>query len=620
MPSPESSRTSKPRIEWFNDPYLLADRVTTLLQSSENEEYALELVERHTGSSNEYVYGALIAGLVRNKRYNMALDIFKELRKKKVKPSPHTYTMLFRALGMLAAANPTDLDQVRSRYVDLVTLWSKTDPASRNIRHVNAVLSSCKSMTKVGGLESGLGLFASVSNLCKKRRDTKENLPQLLSTEDAFSETFELPLGLSGLAPDASTYTSAMLLFARAGGEAGFEAAKLIWEEEIPKSKVELDSQLVTSMILACEKGDTEEAFDYGRALATQYFLNPPPKQIQGKGKSKSKKSPEIFLTEPSFDIILRLASKSKDANFGEQVLKIGERKQMRYDFLSLSNAITILRDQGNLSKAWSFARRRISRRKMESPVPLADLKLRICMEALNEEVVPELKPADMDAKSFAAASSSNSDEPSEWVRRSLSIIDDEILNHIREAKLESGKASDTIGFLIRFFGVLNRPLWKESAGKESVLRVVDILKETGDSVAMGIERYFSFHAPEGKRTLDTAEAVEGSKKRLMLLNAMRNCEEVLLGFGSDLSLRDLFAKLDTLEKQWSHLRKAKVSKTEVIPRDEEGEDFEDRTTSGAWTGEDTFESGAPRPFVLSEEGFRIVRTEPIFSRRNERR
>ena len=67
------------RTEWFSDPHLLSQRIHNLMKSKDSTDYAEQLVIRHTGSSNEGVYGALIGGFARLGDREKALHYFKEV-------------------------------------------------------------------------------------------------------------------------------------------------------------------------------------------------------------------------------------------------------------------------------------------------------------------------------------------------------------------------------------------------------------------------------------------------------------------------------------------------------------------------------------------------------------
>ncbi|KAJ3214693.1 hypothetical protein HDU67_001341 [Dinochytrium kinnereticum] len=354
LPSPESLRIQKPRIEWYNDPHLLARRVTTLLENDEDQEYILNLVERHTGSSNEVVYGALIGGLVKKKLYSLALDAFKDMKRKKLTLTHRTFTALFKANAMMAAMSPRDVDQIRSRFVDLLSLWRKIDPESRNIYHVNAVLAACSDMVSAGGVEAGLGLFSVISSSCRKKGGLE--LPPLLEANDASLISFELPED-HAIKPDIVTFTSVLRLCAKHGGQDGFSTAKFLWEKEIPASRVKVDGPLVTSMILCCEKSSADEGLQYGAKLAVDFFSLAPAPEKELPTKRRPQKS-RLELREASFDVIIRLACKLKDWDLGYACILRATDLRLKLDFISSSNAVTVLLKKGRFEEAWRVTQR----------------------------------------------------------------------------------------------------------------------------------------------------------------------------------------------------------------------------------------------------------------------
>jgi hypothetical protein len=61
---------------WFTDPYLLSDHIKQQLKIN-RPVAAIKTVERHTGASNAFVYGTLLAGLSNLGLHSRVVDFWK---------------------------------------------------------------------------------------------------------------------------------------------------------------------------------------------------------------------------------------------------------------------------------------------------------------------------------------------------------------------------------------------------------------------------------------------------------------------------------------------------------------------------------------------------------------
>ncbi|KAH9274543.1 hypothetical protein BASA83_003179 [Batrachochytrium salamandrivorans] len=82
----------EPRKLWFSDPYLLAEKLTSLINKDQVDE-AYDLLRQHTGAGNDDVHGVFFNALVKRKHYEMVLHVYKKA------------TLTKRLIGVAAAGS-----------------------------------------------------------------------------------------------------------------------------------------------------------------------------------------------------------------------------------------------------------------------------------------------------------------------------------------------------------------------------------------------------------------------------------------------------------------------------------------------------------------------------------
>ncbi|KAJ3114667.1 hypothetical protein HDU96_001811 [Phlyctochytrium bullatum] len=457
--------------------------------------------QRHTGSSNEVVYGALIGGYVRRKMYVKALDAFKEMKRKRLVPTPATCTLLFKAMAGAAASVPADLDYTHARFVDLVSVWRRMDPDSRNLIHINAVLSACCDLSAAdGSFDAAMRLFAftvaSDPRLRSVMRADDIKIPRLLdlSEKKEDSEAFERPSqsAAADLRVNELTLTAALRLIAKSDSSEAYEAAKFIWDVIIPNLRVPIDGFLATAFLLSCERHSSQESLKHGVQVAEKWFFGKADKS--GTAQKRRAPLPRLLVAPSSSDVMMRIACKLKAWDFGYRCLMLSQKAGVRFDYNLVSSAVTILLHNRKLHEAWELQESILS--DATNTMRSASLRLRICLHAV-ESTFPEGSPEDSEGRSLHV-SSADIQSKLHWLESAVQSVDEGVEAHLCRSAYDSTKSQEELQLFLSFLRVLQRCLsdkelltYKRNESESYFREASRIVANVGEAALKGIDRFF---------------------------------------------------------------------------------------------------------------------------------
>ncbi|KAA8902096.1 hypothetical protein FN846DRAFT_955924 [Sphaerosporella brunnea] len=265
------------------DPLRVLAEVNVLLEEG-NFDKAHALVLKLTGKIETiHSWNALIKDMFGRKKVLAALKLYNDMKKRKVKPDPYTYSHLFAGLAAQPVIQPSFL-QAADKILDHAKNNSSNQEAS--LYHVNAYLTLCM---KAGDIERAWKLLS--------------ELPQ------------------SGRnAPDAATFT----IFLRALKGLGEEAlgdGKRVWSGILSrwrKGDLELDEYLLNAYLELLLHGDTQASLQEVFQVARQTADIPYPDDIPSPGPKDPNFSRSVRPDDFTLGIILRAAEKLKNFKLAE--------------------------------------------------------------------------------------------------------------------------------------------------------------------------------------------------------------------------------------------------------------------------------------------------------------
>ncbi|KAI9105236.1 hypothetical protein DFS34DRAFT_1054 [Phlyctochytrium arcticum] len=190
-------------------------------------EVAEDLVRRHTGAAGTEVYGTLISGLGRQGRHKNVIQAFKEMKGRRLKPSPQVHTSLLSSMARAAFGTSDDLAKT-NRFREALQLWETIN--SKELPHLNAMLNVCAACVSVGGWEYGCLLY--------NQSRSGSRLPK----------------------PDIVTITTFFRLCAERKGDEGRDAALGVWDDLRRLPLPHTDARLLSMFHLACVRGGKKVA------------------------------------------------------------------------------------------------------------------------------------------------------------------------------------------------------------------------------------------------------------------------------------------------------------------------------------------------------------------------
>lgn len=285
--------------KWFKDPYLLASFVRKQIKHDGREHEITQFVKRHVGAGNAVVWSVLIRGLGRKGMAKQALAALKEMRRRRMTPTPQCYNSILNALAEGSSAPTADSDK-RAEYLGTAReLWRELRTPS--IIQYNTMLKLCRVCAAEGGWDLAWRLFR-----------------PLVPTQ--------FPLERKRTYADETTYTIVLGMCGDRGDEQAFEAAKDIWAavqrltdyveagtKKARQVEFSVDARLFTSMLYACTRAPKRSGAQYALELVETWLALP------GKlGETRYNLSAaRVKLSTPMLGLLMHVASDLSNSKLG---------------------------------------------------------------------------------------------------------------------------------------------------------------------------------------------------------------------------------------------------------------------------------------------------------------
>ncbi|TPX64127.1 hypothetical protein SpCBS45565_g06117 [Spizellomyces sp. 'palustris'] len=335
--------TEGEKLDWYNDPFYLRIRVEKLLKNGD-EDTAVDLVDRHRGAANAEVFGTLIAGLGRRGNYKKAVKAFREMRRRRIKPTPHAYTALLNAYAQ-SAYGPLDVTARSNCLRDARELWESME--DRTAVHVNAMLNVCTACSSEGGWDLGWDIYR---KLVPEKGQRDAQTPP----------------------PDVITFTIMLRMCAKLGGNDGLDAAMRIWTDVRaildriqpaaakkkggkPKYGVRalaVDDRLLSALLLTCIRAEDKQRVVKGLEFVREYLDLSVDSDSPTTQQSNSRK---ISLNTPLLYHLIHLASRLREPALAVRWFKIASSRDVEPDEGVYSALIGLLISVGDLEQAWQI-------------------------------------------------------------------------------------------------------------------------------------------------------------------------------------------------------------------------------------------------------------------------
>lgn len=389
---------AKEKTLWFSDPFLLSAHLTKTLKSQHKEDQAIDLVKRHVGAANPYVYGTLFRLLANNGSHQKMLDIWlnKEGGKNHMKYlSPMGYTVLLSSTNKLAKMIPKgEYARLKAMFKTSLAIWNQmydlreSSPADK-FKNNDLNDTECLPAEEVEETEQDykskiLQARKEAEKLEFKLEYQKEMKESLLLHSNAMMnicvETAKVggyELGLKIFSeipePDTKSYTLILRICAEKAEALGsekeeaYETGMKIWKR-MPKDLI--DERNFASFLLLCSRLSKKGAEESLAHIKTYFGLPLNHKDVET--------DPKLEVSTASLTSMLHICSKIRYANLGKLWFKICTiKRSVQQDEGLIEAYISLLLRSSNykeaLEKVDMLKTNRIS------------LGLRICAEGCSE-------------------------------------------------------------------------------------------------------------------------------------------------------------------------------------------------------------------------------------------
>ncbi|KAH6582850.1 hypothetical protein BASA50_011264 [Batrachochytrium salamandrivorans] len=394
----------EPRKLWFSDPYLLAEKLTSLINKDQVDE-AYDLLRQHTGAGNDDVHGVFFNALVKRKHYEMVLHVYKNLKAANRHPPSQVYTSVLHAIASMANAVAKNNDSSRAKLFNTaLDIWNSIDP---NIIQTNAMLNVCAACGRVGGWDMAetiyshikftnratltkrlIGVAAAGSVAEKAYKHKTQN-----SSTDMFEDRAPPPTPKKVVIPDNKTYTILIGMYADMGGSEAYFAGYDIWTKanlhsremsnltasDHPQlSPLSIDGPIIAKYLLLCIRSSdvnhTQQALDvvyrhFGFPKTHQEPYDSRHSIIEsrfGRGEKYARRNnrsldslpdTHVELTQQTLTLLLHLALRLRYPALGQCWYDIAVKElHMAPDDLTMHAISTLLLSAKQFDQAWALS------------------------------------------------------------------------------------------------------------------------------------------------------------------------------------------------------------------------------------------------------------------------
>jgi tetratricopeptide (TPR) repeat protein len=157
VPKVERRKSEAEKLTWFNDPHLLSEKITRLSEKKEItpqkiSEKIIDLIERHTGSSNSVVIASAMSNLSKLKQFEQVLKLFEKYETRNMKVTEAAYTSLLQSL-----INVTDIVCSHEKKLNLAE--KAYEKMEKSVVHLNIMLQFLASHKSEEATDLGIKIF-----------------------------------------------------------------------------------------------------------------------------------------------------------------------------------------------------------------------------------------------------------------------------------------------------------------------------------------------------------------------------------------------------------------------------------------------------------------------------
>jgi hypothetical protein len=309
------------------------------------------------------------------------------MKKRKLKPTPATITSLMDAhVGLAIKLAKTDRESLKYKLSDVMELWGQLEEQERTMAHYNAVLNACVPAAHVGGYEVAKEVYEGLLEEWEVWKESdKDKAPSSVAGSKRLKKTnkdkgdeddIETTPQREPLKPDIRTLTTMIRVCANVMEDRNaYSLVMKIWDEDVLKFKIDIDEQLVNSVLLACTRVSSSQFAARGISIA-QYAYNLPLPAIQSDfhyidnpgpalksfGGSQSKRSlnptHSLKMDYRTLDILQRLAVKLRQPSLGLQYFEMAQTRGVQLDKSLLDGLMYLLIPAQRYEKAWEMLER----------------------------------------------------------------------------------------------------------------------------------------------------------------------------------------------------------------------------------------------------------------------
>ncbi|KAL2916066.1 PHO85 cyclin-5 [Polyrhizophydium stewartii] len=391
------------RILWFSDPHLLRTHLEKLVKLSRSDE-AFEILKRHEGAGNEFVYAAFLTALAKSREHKLALDVYKHMRQKKKTVLPGAYVMVLRSIeGQLRDLKRHQEEQRAKLFGLAEDAWSHME---RNLVQLNMMLCVCDAAGHDAAWERARSIYFSASKngdrmlellakpvpttaeeIAKARAEARANEGQAKAAEETRRRVF----------PDTWTFTIFIGICANRGSAEGFTAGYASWalaqrleratarreaaeraarqaanlrqgtarpERDLPFDGVRIDSRLVIKFVLLCVRSDDKAHGQLAIDAAHKYFGLPkthtegetPAVATRRAGQDRWAEGRHLPLSNATVTLLMHLAQRLRYPALGQRWFDIARQQGVEPDEGCMHAAATVLLSAKQYERAWDMA------------------------------------------------------------------------------------------------------------------------------------------------------------------------------------------------------------------------------------------------------------------------
>ncbi|KAI9597964.1 hypothetical protein BDF19DRAFT_433151 [Syncephalis fuscata] len=282
--SMQTSRSKTERPNYFEDPYLLTEKLNRLVRTNRLEE-AFELVkEAPKRAQSPVVWNELIQAYARAQQGKKAWQAYNQMKKRGLTPTGQTYTNLLNALARSPIVNVALADKVLRKIADAP---SETD----------SIEDLCGRLSQTH-LNVAIKVYAAAADV-----ERLDQIVRALRTRQRI---------------DAIAATTLITTFARMND---FDRAWDIWKNDVRLGNLKVDSVLVGAILMACSRVTAKDSQHRAFFIADHYLGLGEQVPSSNTDSQDLLHAPEVHLapTPANMDLLMLCCARLKQSKRGYQ-------------------------------------------------------------------------------------------------------------------------------------------------------------------------------------------------------------------------------------------------------------------------------------------------------------